>query len=529
MSQNEAQNEVQNEARSEATAMKGSRPCFALMGEFSAGKTTLINFLLGQEILPTQVTATHVPPVWISHGDGDPYYIDSGNERHDADIGDIQSLEVGNVRYVRVFSEAGILRGMDMIDTPGISDPGIPKFHRETATDHADAVIWCTHATQAWRESERSAWMTTPEALRRRSILLATRSDKLDERSRERVRKRLLREAGDLFGSIIMFSATDALMAVQREDGAELLASSGGKELRQILQDTAVAIRGADGKAGSDVASTGQVAETGDVSVIRPNRVQRAGQPDRGRVAAEEPETVRDRPLDVGRPEGAEGASANLLHDHPQEPEGMSAPEIPDEPGDPPDDDLPAIAPLVPAMGADTFHAIDEAGESDRGDGVVSDLPDCIADEDDTSEEADFAGMEPVEMEPVADDDDEDEDGNEDEDGDEDTLRSVEEMLRIAPPARDDGAEPDGAEPDGAASDAAARARGTEPVSAHALWSRTLAECEVETVSDVLRAVGRFIEALEAHGMFAAPSRDMTGDAPAPSERNENPGWRMMG
>ncbi|MCX8508937.1 MAG: dynamin family protein, partial [Rhodobacteraceae bacterium] len=33
------------------------KPCIALMGEFSAGKTTLINFLLGDDVLPTRVTA----------------------------------------------------------------------------------------------------------------------------------------------------------------------------------------------------------------------------------------------------------------------------------------------------------------------------------------------------------------------------------------------------------------------------------------------------------------------------------------
>ena len=39
------------------------KPVIALMGEFSAGKSTLLNLLVGRNILPTQVTATRMPPV----------------------------------------------------------------------------------------------------------------------------------------------------------------------------------------------------------------------------------------------------------------------------------------------------------------------------------------------------------------------------------------------------------------------------------------------------------------------------------
>ena len=44
------------------------KPRIALMGEFSAGKSTLANMLVGAQHLPVQVTATQLPPVWISQG-----------------------------------------------------------------------------------------------------------------------------------------------------------------------------------------------------------------------------------------------------------------------------------------------------------------------------------------------------------------------------------------------------------------------------------------------------------------------------
>ena len=42
------------------------RPLVALMGEFSAGKSTLSNLLIGKQALPVNVTATQLPPVWMS-------------------------------------------------------------------------------------------------------------------------------------------------------------------------------------------------------------------------------------------------------------------------------------------------------------------------------------------------------------------------------------------------------------------------------------------------------------------------------
>ena len=51
-----------------------NRPCVALMGEFSAGKSTLSNLLIGTEALPVNVTATQLPPVWLSRGTDAPYF-----------------------------------------------------------------------------------------------------------------------------------------------------------------------------------------------------------------------------------------------------------------------------------------------------------------------------------------------------------------------------------------------------------------------------------------------------------------------
>lgn len=242
---NKMQHTDRNVSAKHMTRIEGwanRKPCIALMGEFSAGKTTLINFLLGEDALPTRVTATQLPPVWMSYGDVAAHYMDDTGRRHDIDPADLHQVPVKGVRYIRLFSRSTLLETMDLLDTPGISDPNIPRQTWEIAAGYVNAVIWCTHSTQAWRESERSAWDSLPARLRPYSVLLATRSDKLSPHDRARVIARLKREASTSFGSILAFSAVDAIRACAEAEPGELWVSSGAQDLLQALNETAETI-----------------------------------------------------------------------------------------------------------------------------------------------------------------------------------------------------------------------------------------------------------------------------------------------
>ena len=132
----------------------GRKPCIALMGEFSAGKTTLTNFLLGEDVLPTRVTATQLPPVWMSYGEPQAWYVDTEGQRHDVDFENLYDVPVEGVRYIRLFCKGRILETIDLIDTPGISDPNIPKTGWEMAVGYVNAGLWCTPTSLAYWTSE---------------------------------------------------------------------------------------------------------------------------------------------------------------------------------------------------------------------------------------------------------------------------------------------------------------------------------------------------------------------------------------
>ncbi len=210
-----------------AVSTSGDRPVIALMGEFSAGKSTLTNLLIGAQALPVNVTATQLPPVWISKGDDDPYRVALDGTEYDVDLDDLSDVVVNENSHIRVAHDAPILDLCDIIDMPGISDPNMDAEVWQRMIHHADAVIWCTHATQAWRQSEAAVWSMLPKELYEKSFLLLTRMDKiLSERDQMRVMKRVGREVDGLFREMFPISLTQALAG---KGDAEKWADSGAE------------------------------------------------------------------------------------------------------------------------------------------------------------------------------------------------------------------------------------------------------------------------------------------------------------
>jgi hypothetical protein len=212
----------------ETDAQSGKRkPRIALMGEFSAGKSTLANLMIGSEPLPMQVIATQLPPVWISYGDGEPLRVDLDGTETPCALDEMSDCPLESTAYIRIYCDEDILHLCDLIDMPGISDPNMSSEVWERMLPHCDGVIWCSHATQAWRQSEAAVWDSMPAELQKNSILLLTRSDMLlTEKDRSRVMRRVMQETEGLFSACLMISLLEARDA---EDDPDLWTKSGAE------------------------------------------------------------------------------------------------------------------------------------------------------------------------------------------------------------------------------------------------------------------------------------------------------------
>ncbi|MDO6590356.1 dynamin family protein [Yoonia sp. 1_MG-2023] len=201
------------------------------MGEYSVGKSSLLNLLLGVQLLPARVTATRLPTVWITHGetrkvevlDYDGTF--SSIPDPDADLANLSDNLV-----IRCTLPSEILRNTDIIDTPGISDPNLADDIVELITPHVDFVVWCTSASQAWRQTETAAWNSVSYELQDNSLLAITRIDLLGaKKDVNRVVTRCQRDAGKSFYAIIPISTKTAKTGTDegwQDSGAAALVSA---------------------------------------------------------------------------------------------------------------------------------------------------------------------------------------------------------------------------------------------------------------------------------------------------------------
>ena len=163
----------------------------AVLGQFKRGKSSLLNALLGQELLPTAVVPLTAVPTFLRYGDAlalRASYSDGGTAE-DQEAGSIDELrqaleglvtEAGNpgnrlgVSQVEVFLPSALLaQGVVLIDTPGI---GSTLRHNTEATlnflPQCDAAFFVMSTDPPITEAEAQFLKAVRDKVRRIFFLL---------------------------------------------------------------------------------------------------------------------------------------------------------------------------------------------------------------------------------------------------------------------------------------------------------------------------------------------------------------------
>ncbi len=229
-----------------------------VLGEFNHGKTTFVNALLGEDVLPVGITPTtaalnHV--VWADPPRAhallkDGSQIDLAPTALE-DWVTVAGSRWEDVRFVELGYPAGILEGnVTLVDTPGVNDLNEQRADITYGyVPRADAVIFLLDAGQALKDSEREFLASHVLAgSRDRLIFVLGKVDLLSPAEREAVFEYVKKGLAKLVEAPVVFaiSARDWLAGKNPESNGkqELLAYLSrflDTDRAQILLDNAAA------------------------------------------------------------------------------------------------------------------------------------------------------------------------------------------------------------------------------------------------------------------------------------------------
>ncbi len=170
--------------------LEADRFHLVVVGEFNHGKTTFVNALLGDGILPVGVTPTTAVIHHLEYGEkASAAVVRENGERQELAVDAVRRFAVTGegagagdreVRYLEVFLPSPILKErIVLVDTPGVNDLSLQRADiTYNYIPKSDAVLFLLDAGQPLKESERIFLQEKLLAQSRNKIIfVVTKSD----------------------------------------------------------------------------------------------------------------------------------------------------------------------------------------------------------------------------------------------------------------------------------------------------------------------------------------------------------------
>ena len=187
----------------------------AILGEFSSGKSSFINAVVGQKVAATGVLPTTATINVVKYGrkqSGRICWTDGRTESIPWEelferIASLGEDEAKRIDVVEILLPRDDLQHINFVDTPGLNS--IQAEHELTTQNfiqRADAIVWLFSAGQAGKASEKKALKTLKNA-GKPIVGVMNKMDLLNQEESEEALRFLKEELGNLVDTVVPFSA----------------------------------------------------------------------------------------------------------------------------------------------------------------------------------------------------------------------------------------------------------------------------------------------------------------------------------
>lgn len=327
----------------------------AMVGDRGAGKSSLMNFLVGDALIPTGEGQKTVPSVIVSYAHATATVSGWwGGKRVNRDGIELAKALEENPDYIEFSLPNPLLENVTFFDMPGARDAARQKKQLAWLLQRADIILWCQRAGTPWTTTHQDHWAQAPERLKKSSFLIATHVDKAPETGAAAIAQ-LKKDAGKSFAGVLPMATEAAIAAAPGGVVSDQKAwmQSGARDLIMgILGQARIAREAA-------VLAAQQLIETG---------IEKLGEPVAEPPAAQEPapdnsaELLAAMKSSVKRPEPKEEVPADVAADEPEVPveEKSEKPQVDDQPTT---DDTPVTEEPAPEEAAAEPEEVVEAAE----------------------------------------------------------------------------------------------------------------------------------------------------------------------
>lgn len=218
-----------------------------IAGEFNAGKSTLINALLGAKVMDSGALPTTDTVQVLAYGGND-----ENKANDDGSTGTLTSQQQSIGSTVFSLHPSALLKDLTLIDTPGTNAVHVDHTKlTQKLLPIADIILFVTSADRPFPESERKL-LSSIQRFRKNLVIVLNKIDTLDtsggdhgQKEKERVTAFVTEHSSDLLGArptVIAVSARDALGAKSINSGGltnnAVWKRSNFEELEEFLSTT---------------------------------------------------------------------------------------------------------------------------------------------------------------------------------------------------------------------------------------------------------------------------------------------------